>query len=429
MPIDTSIYGQIEKPISPLAQYAQIQQIQNSQNQNRLSELAFSKDKRELDQTNALNDAYKSSLSNDGSIDRAKLYSNVAQGGYGSALPGIQKNFQDFDKSQADTVKTKSETQKYDIDNAIKQFDAIGQTMGALSGIPGGAKPAHIQNAVQHMVDVGLVRQDKAQSIIDKIPQDQTQITPWLQSLQKMAMSAKDQVSMTTPDANARLTAQTSRDNSIRTDNRQREVVQQKQNNTKLPTAALKMQQEELDAIAIASSLNADLSAISDQIRNKTLNLGLVNNLVSAGKNYTGNSDKSSQNYATFQATLEKLRNDSLRLNKGVQTEGDSVRAWNELVKNINDPDVVSQRLSEIQKINERASHIRSMNVDNIRSNYGLQPLDTSGYSSQPPAIGNADAGARPTSPLPAAGIPKTQNRKTVGGQNFVQINGQWYHE
>jgi hypothetical protein len=164
-----------------------------------------------------------------------------------------------------------------------------------------------------------------------------------------------------------------------------------------MPTAALKMQQEELDAVGTASGINADLGAIESQITSGDLKLGWAENLQSMIKNKNlpviGGSDENSRNYATFQATLEKLRNDSLRLNKGVQTEGDAQRAWNELLANINDGDVVKKRLGEIKKINERAVQLRKLNIDNIRSNYNYPSLDSSNYENLTPAL---DSGGSP---------------------------------
>lgn len=173
---------------------------------------------------------------------------------------------------------------------------------------------------------------------------------------------------------------------------------QEQKNVPKLPTSALKMQQEELEAIGTAGAINADLGAIESQIDSGKLKLGAVSNLAAKAKNFVGASDESSRNLATFQATLEKLRNDSLRLNKGVQTEGDAQRAWNELVENINDPKLVKQRLGEIRKINERATGLRKMNIDAIRSNFGVDPMDTSAREVQPPAVG----GGAPVSPVDA---------------------------
>ena len=170
-------------------------------------------------------------------------------------------------------------------------------------------------------------------------------------------------------------------------------ATRQQKNVPKLPTSALKLQQEELDAIGTAATIQSDLGAIKAQVDSGQLKLGPVNNVLSAGKNWAGISDENSRNYGTFKATLERLRNESLRLNKGVQTEGDSQRAWNELITNINDPKLVSKRLGEIQAINERAANLRKMNVESIRSNFGVESMDTGQYERQPAAV------ARPTKP------------------------------
>ena len=159
-----------------------------------------------------------------------------------------------------------------------------------------------------------------------------------------------------------------------------------------MPPAALKMQQEALDSIGTVGTINADLGAIGGMIDQGRLNFGPVSNLKNKALNAAGVSNEQSRNFATFQSTLEKLRNDSLRLNKGVQTDGDAQRAWNELFQNVNDKDVVKQRLQEIQKINERGAALQQMNVDTIRSNYGAEPLDASGRLQQAPALGNQQA-------------------------------------
>lgn len=156
-----------------------------------------------------------------------------------------------------------------------------------------------------------------------------------------------------------------------------------------IPASALKMQQESLDAIGTAAGIKKDMDAIKQQVDNGDIQLGPVSNLYNRALNYIGASTKESRNLSSLDASLEKMRNDSLRLNKGVQTEGDATRAWNELLKNINDKENVSKRLGEIQRINERAMTLHEMNIDNIRNNYGKEPLDYSGYESLPNAVGN----------------------------------------
>lgn len=157
-----------------------------------------------------------------------------------------------------------------------------------------------------------------------------------------------------------------------------------------LPVAALKMQQDSLDAIGTAGGINADLGAVLQQVESGSLQLGPVKNAVGSVRNTLGVSNENSQNLATFKATLEKLRNDSLRLNKGVQTDGDAQRAWNELLSNINDPGVVAKRLKEIRSLNSRAIELHNDNLRNIRSNYGAQPIDTTKRATQKPAIESA---------------------------------------
>jgi len=159
-----------------------------------------------------------------------------------------------------------------------------------------------------------------------------------------------------------------------------------------LPANALKMQQEALDAIGTSSSINADLSALEKQIETGKLNFGPVSNLINKGRNTLGASTEESRNFGSANATLERLRNESLRLNAGVQTDGDAQRAWSELIQNVNDTDFVKQRLKEIQNINKRGAELQQLKIDGVRANYGHEPLDTSAQRNVPPALNTAPA-------------------------------------
>jgi hypothetical protein len=171
-----------------------------------------------------------------------------------------------------------------------------------------------------------------------------------------------------------------------------------------MPATALKMQQEGLDMLGIASSIEADISATRAAIESGDLDLGLIKNLSSRAKNFASRSDAESRNYSTFYTTMKKLQNDSLRLNKGTQTEGDAERAWNELFDNINDEKNVAQQLQKIEDINKRAALMHEMNIENIRANYGLESLELENYKNQPSAVFNKkgtklpqeDAGSAP---------------------------------
>ncbi len=157
---------------------------------------------------------------------------------------------------------------------------------------------------------------------------------------------------------------------------------------TEIPESAVKEQQAILDKIAIAGSTNADLGAIVTQLDEGKLKLGPMKNLAGEAKNYLGISDENSQNLVTLKATLEKLRNDSLRLNAGVHTDKDAQNAWKELITNLHDPKVVRKRLVEIQSLNERAANQQRLQIEIMRKNFGAGPLDTKQVYNQPAAVG-----------------------------------------
>lgn len=163
-----------------------------------------------------------------------------------------------------------------------------------------------------------------------------------------------------------------------------------------LPVGALRMQQDALDAIGVANTIDADLGQVIKSIDKQSLMLGPAKNFINEGRNAIGKSTEKSRNFASFKATLEKMRNDSLRLNKGVQTEGDAVRAWNEILANINDDKLVKQRLAEVREINKRGADLQKLGVNQIRSNYGYEPLDFEQFSTGPAILRDAGGKSAP---------------------------------
>lgn len=168
-------------------------------------------------------------------------------------------------------------------------------------------------------------------------------------------------------------------------------------NNKPLPTPALKMQQDELESIGTVAGTNADLNTIKSQIEKGTLQLGPFRNFLSGARNTLKMSDEASREYETLKATLERARNASLQLNKGVQTDGDAQRAWNELITNLNDPDVVKKRLTEIVGFNDRAVKLRKAKVNNLRRNYGAEPMDFSEFDSPKTSVQGSGGQGAPT--------------------------------
>jgi hypothetical protein len=169
----------------------------------------------------------------------------------------------------------------------------------------------------------------------------------------------------------------------------------------RVPVGIQNAEAEDIGAVQSLGTINSELARFDNLIASGKLNLSGIGNLMAQGRNFVGASDESSRNYASFSAALEKMRNDSLRLNKGVQTEGDSQRAWNELVANINDPKVVRQRLAEIQRLNTIAANFKRNMITQRREDNNLSPLDVDKLITAPqphgagPRAGDVDSGFR----------------------------------
>lgn len=133
---------------------------------------------------------------------------------------------------------------------------------------------------------------------------------------------------------------------------------------------------EDIADIHAVQSVNTQIDNVLGQIKSGDLTLGPLSNLASRGQNFAGASTPGSRAFAEFEATLEKMRNDSLRLNKGVQTEGDAQRAWNEVTKYITDENVVATQLRRIKALNAIAAKQRLQRINIRRARNGYPEFD-----------------------------------------------------
>lgn len=132
MPIDANILLQ-QQPIqlaNPLAQAGQIAQIQGAQQQNRLAQLQFDQAQRTEQQQiglgNAFKDAYDPATRK---VDSSKLVGLLATGGYGAAIPTVQKGL-------AETAKAQAEAQQLELKGHAQKLELVGQVMGAVKDQP-----------------------------------------------------------------------------------------------------------------------------------------------------------------------------------------------------------------------------------------------------------------------------------------------------
>lgn len=204
MGIDASIYGQIKAPEQQnmLSQFAQMSQIENAQNQNKLAELMYGDKQRESAGNQAVNDAYRGSIDPaTGQVDRLMLSRAVAAAGQGSRLPGIQKGFAETDKAGAEAEKLKYA-------NTAAKLGLVGQIFS------GAKDQASYEQALATARANGLdvsksPTQFDANDIADRLNQAQT--------LKEQLEQKWKAMSYSTPDANAKLSADTSRSNNAAT--------------------------------------------------------------------------------------------------------------------------------------------------------------------------------------------------------------------
>jgi hypothetical protein len=184
----------------------------------------------------------------------------------------------------------------------------------------------------------------------------------------------------------------------------------------KLNAPQTKVVNESLFALGTASGINSRIDKTTTQLDNKLLTPSLVNSAGSWIAGQTGVSTPQQRAFNSFRSDLEKLRNDSLRLNKGVQTEGDAQRAWNEILTHLNDPEFVRQRLAEVKDYNQQAIELHKAMVTQNREDAGMSPIDFSKFEAQPLPERNTGAAKPKYEVGKVYATPKGNLRRTANG-------------
>ena len=166
----------IELP-NQLAQYAQASQIQNYQRQNELANRA-------IEQEDALNRAYASSLGATGEIDPNMLRRNVAGANLGSKLPAIEASLLTTRKLKGEVEKSDFQLSMDKANKAVKEIASFNSREDILADI-------------QRKINAGSVDPVKAQQIAASVPQDPAQIPAWQLKTLRGILDAKDQLEQT----------------------------------------------------------------------------------------------------------------------------------------------------------------------------------------------------------------------------------------
>jgi len=131
MPVDTSILMGYRPPQieSQDAQNARAAQMMSAQQQNMLGQMQLADKAREQQMNNALNAAYKNAYTAEGGLDTNVLRQKLAEGGFGSKLPELEKRIAELDeaKLKRDELKGKIAAQPFELSK--KQSEAVQERL------------------------------------------------------------------------------------------------------------------------------------------------------------------------------------------------------------------------------------------------------------------------------------------------------------
>lgn len=156
-----------------------------------------------------------------------------------------------------------------------------------------------------------------------------------------------------------------------------------------LPGFALRIVDDAKQAIAATGESSMLVNSAINKLEKGEVNLGLFANAKSRARNYAGVSDDNSRAYADILQTFEKLRANYLLLAKGVQTEGDAIRAWNaEIGESVeNDNKLALQQLKKARALTERSVQMQNDRIGTVYSNFGQEPPAAGGGENDPLGI------------------------------------------
>ncbi|HHA2740080.1 TPA: hypothetical protein ACOFBV_001275 [Stenotrophomonas maltophilia] len=139
-----------------------------------------------------------------------------------------------------------------------------------------------------------------------------------------------------------------------------------------LPVGALKELLGVEEALGATEVLGDIIGKNRNRLTNGTLDVGPGARI--AGRIRTGlnMSNANDVNITELNADKTKIVNESLRLNKGVHTEGDAIRAGEELMA-ANDAATLKRAFDRLEEINQRAIQLQRRKEGLINSNYGRE--------------------------------------------------------
>jgi len=422
MPLDASLIlaGRAPRLDDPLTVQAKQATLADLMGKQQIQQQSMQTAQRERDEQQTLADLYRTAGN-----DPQALMQGMAQRGLGARIPAFQQE-------QAKLGEAEAKARAAQLKVASDRLKLTGARLSSLLANPN-VTHDDVIGAVTGLVQEGIIDQGHGARLVQGLPGDPGRLRQVLIAQGMELMGENERINLAlgeigmqdmggsrqafttnriqgtvtptgaalpktaTPEAlltDARTRSEGAANRSVTmrgqnmTDARARDAAAASGASAKpLPPVAVKLQNEALEALGAFKSVDADLAALENQIASGKLNVGPVNRALGAVRTNINRSTENDRNINALKTKLEGMRNAILLMGKGVQTEGDAQRALDEILSNLNDQELLKQRLPELRAKVKRDAELRKSAVTLLRSNYGAEPLDFSSFEKQPASV------------------------------------------
>lgn len=157
------------------------------------------------------------------------------------------------------------------------------------------------------------------------------------------------------------------------------QAIRKQTKNINLSDKQIEAQTEELDNIASNNDLISQTDEFLDMIADGELEFGLIDSFGDSLTLATGIGDtQEAMNSQSFDRYINRLRNELLRMARGVQTDADAERVIKELVTGVEsrNTDAVQNALTELRDVQAKTVKRLKAKVQNRRKAKGLDQYD-----------------------------------------------------
>lgn len=178
MPIDPSISLNVQQ-FDPMASYGKALSLKTLMGQQQLQGLQIDQAEREQRDALKMAEVFKRNINPDGSLNRTKLIQETADAGLGNKIPGMQKQWNEADKADADLRYTNSKTKDIDFGLLKKR---LGATNGALASLLSRRDFTYqdVLAQVNRLVDDKVITPEEGATVVRDIPDRPDLLRPYL---------------------------------------------------------------------------------------------------------------------------------------------------------------------------------------------------------------------------------------------------------